>query len=204
VTAHLALHRRAALQPGETVLVQGGAGGVGSAAVQLAVAHGARVIATAVDDERTAACRWLGADIVVNPLVGVLHDVVMDATSGRGVDVVIDPVGGDAFDESRRCVAFEGRLVVVGFVAGRIAELRTNALVLRNFTVMGVNNGLYMATRPDVHRDARSELLRLADEGRIEPLVAGRWPFVDAPAALERLAAGQLIGKALVDVEGAE
>jgi NADPH2:quinone reductase len=201
VTAYLALHIRARLVPGETVLVQGGAGGVGSAAVQLALAHGARVIATAVDEARAETCRKLGAELVLNPRHEDVVSAVLDHTGGRGVEVAIDPVGGDAFDQCRRTMAFEGRLVVVGFAGDRIATLKTNHPVLRNYGVLGVNNSLYLRQRPDAHRAVRKELLGLAAAGQITPLIHGVWPFRDAPSALGALADGVVIGKALVRLE---
>ncbi|MEA2670146.1 MAG: NADPH:quinone reductase, partial [Chloroflexota bacterium] len=112
-TGYLALHRRALLRPGETLLVHGGAGGVGSAAIQLGCAAGARVIATASGAERAAVCRRLGADIAVDNAAADFVEVVKEVTRGRGADVVYDPVGGDVFDRSRRCVAFEGRILVI-------------------------------------------------------------------------------------------
>jgi NADPH2:quinone reductase len=166
--------------------------------VQLARAAGARVFATARDEAGAVACRTLGAELVWNPADVDVTAAVLEATGGAGVDVAIDPVGGDAFDQTRRCMGFEGRLVVVGFVSGRIAELRTNALVLRNFAVLGVNNSMYMARRPEVHRAVRTALLGMAREQRIEPLIAGTWAFEDAPDALVALGAGSLVGKALV------
>jgi NADPH2:quinone reductase len=201
VTAYLALHTRARLAPGETVLVQGGAGGVGSAAVQLALAHGARVIATAIDEPRAEACRALGAELVLNPLHDDVVAAVLEHTVGRGVDVAIDPVGGEAFDQCRRTMAFEGRLVVVGFAGGGIATLKTNHPVLRNYAVFGVNNSLYLLRQPDVHRAVREVLLDLAAAGKVSPLFHGVWSFDDAPAALGALADGAVIGKALVRLE---
>ena len=198
VTAYLALHTRAAVRPGEIVLVQGGAGGVGSAAVQLAVGHGARVIATAVDEPRAEACRALGAELVLNPLQDDVVAAVLEHTGGHGVDVALDPVGGDAFDQCRRVMAFEGRLVVIGFAGGAIASLKTNHPVLRNYAVLGVNNSLYLRERPDVHRSVREALLALAASRTVDPLVHGTWPFADAPQALAALGKGSVIGKALV------
>jgi NADPH2:quinone reductase len=200
VTAHLALHHRARVKAGETVLVLGGAGGVGSAAIQLALAAGARVITTALGAARREACHRLGAQVVVEPTEEDVVGAVEAATEGAGADVIIDPVGGEAFDDVRRCVAFEGRVVIVGFVGGSIPSLRTNQLVLRNFAALGVNNGLYMARRPEVHRAARLDCLALAAAGGIDPLIAGRWPFDRAPEALQALAQGNLVGKAVVDV----
>ena len=137
--------------------------------MQLGVIAGARVLATAVDDARAAAARGLGADEVFDPRRDDVVEAVLATTEGRGVDVAIDPVGGDAFHQCRRCLAFEGRLVVVGFAGGQIAELKTNSLVLRVTGVLGVNNGLYFKRCPDVHSAARKHLIDLAAAGRISP-----------------------------------
>lgn len=202
VTAHLALHERARLQDGETVLVLGAPGGVGSATVDLAVAAGALVIASVRTDAEAEACQRLGATVTRAVDGDALTDAMSQLTDGRGVDVVVDPVGGAGFDAARRGLAFAGRLVVVGFMSGRIAELKTNALVMRNIAVMGVNNSMYMAKRPDVHARTRRALIELADAGRLHPVVAGTWAFEDAPAALAALARGGLVGKALVRGDG--
>jgi NADPH2:quinone reductase len=200
VTAHLALHRRARLSAGETVVVIGGGGGVGSAAIQLAIAAGARVLATARDGASLEACRALGADVAIDVRAESISRAVLEQTNGRGAEVIIDPVGGDSFDESCRCVAFEGRIVVVGFVGGRIADLRTNQLLLRSFSAMGVNNGKTMQERPEAHRAARQACLSLAADRQINPLIGGVWPFEEAPAALTAVAAGAVLGKVLVAV----
>lgn len=200
VTAYLALHIRAVIQPGETVLVQGGSGGVGSAAVQLAVSHGARVIATAIDEERAQACRALGAEIVLNPLMEDVGEEVLDRTDGRGVDVALDPVGGEAFNQCRRTMAFEGRLVVIGFAGGEVANLKTNNLVLRNYAVLGVNNSLYLRTRPELHHSVRETLVEMAGRGEIHPLISSTWAFAKAPSALAALGHGTVIGKAIVEL----
>lgn len=201
VTAYLALHTRAGIKPGDTVLVQGGAGGVGSAAVQLAVAHGAEVLATAVDERRAEVCEKLGATLVMNPLKEDVVAAVMDHTGSRGVDIAVDPVGGDAFDQCRRTMAFEGRLVVVGFAAGAIPTLKTNHPILRNYSVLGVNNSLYLRHRPDIHRAVRNRLLELAAVGKVDPIIYRVWPFKEAPEALGELADGLVIGKALVRID---
>ena len=198
VTAHLALHERASVRAEETVLVLGAPGGVGSATVDLAVAAGARVIASVRTDAEARACRALGATVTEHVAGEGLTEELLRLTDGQGVDVVVDPVGGDGFDAARRALAFAGRIVVVGFMSGRIASLKTNALVLRNVAVLGVNNSLYMAKSPEVHAATRRALLDLAGDGRLHPVVAGTWQFADAPAALNRLAQGGLVGKALV------
>jgi NADPH2:quinone reductase len=198
VTAHLALHHRAKVQQDEFVLVHGAAGGVGSAAVQLARAQGARVIATEVGPNRVALCERLGAERVIDPTTEPLVAAVMEATEGHGADIVIDTVGGDLFDDSRRCIAFEGRIVVVGFTSGRIPELRVNQLILRNFTVMGVNALIYANDYPDLNRWTREAVIALRMSCAIAPVIDGVSPFEDVPEVFARLAAGEVIGKAIV------
>src|SRR5215218_5775164 len=157
-TAHVALHRRARLRAGETVLVHAGAGGVGSAAIQLSKAAGARVIATAGDPEKVGVCKRLGAEIAVDYREENFVEVVKEATDGRGADVIFDSVGGDVFDGSRRCVAFEGRILIIVFAGGRIAEAPTNHLLVKNYSVLGDALGpLHVRDAgPDPHHTRRS------------------------------------------------
>lgn len=197
-TGHVGLHRRAALREGETLLVHAGAGGVGSAAIQLGRAAGARVIATAGGPDKTAVCRDLGADVVVDYLAEDFVAVVKDATDGRGADVVYDSVGGDTFDRSRRCVAFEGRIVVVGFAGGRIAEAPTNHLLVKNYSVVGLHWGLYRTHAPQLFAETHAALLRLWEAGRIDPLVGAELPLEQAPAALTRLGRRGTVGKVVL------
>lgn len=199
-SAHVALHRRAGLRAGETLLVHAGAGGVGSAAVQLGAAAGARVIATAGSEEKCLLCRELGAHETIDYRAGGFAEAVLELTDGVGADVVFDPVGGDVFDESRRCVASEGRIVVVGFAGGRVQELRASHLLMRNYTVMGLYMGAY-STRPegrsllqDVHADVVS--LRLA--GRVRPVVDRVVGLEGVAAALDDLGARRTSGKVVV------
>lgn len=194
-TSHVALHRRAALQEGETVLVHAGAGGVGSAAVQIARAAGARVIATAGGEEKVAACQKLGAKIVIDYREENFIDVVKEATEGRGADVIFDPVGGDVFDGSRRCVAFEGRILVIGFAGGRIAEASTAHALVKNYSVVGVHWGLYTRVMPDLVRATHKALIQLYEAKKIDPLIQDTVPFEDLPEALEKLASRGTHGK---------
>lgn len=147
-TGHLALHRRAAIRAGETLLVHAGAGGVGSAAIQLGSAAGARVFATAGGPEKVDVCRRLGAEIAIDYRDEDFVEVVKDATGGRGADVIYDPVGGEVFDRSRKCVAFEGRILVIGFTGGRFADAPTNHVLIKNYSVVGVHWALYKPARP--------------------------------------------------------
>ena len=194
-TAYFALHRRASLKEGETVLVHAGAGGVGSATIQLARAAGARVIATAGGAEKVEVCRKLGAEITVDYREENFIEVVKEATEGRGADVVFDPVGGDVFDGSRRCVAFEGRIVVIGFAGGRIAEAPTNHLLVKNYSVVGLHWGLYARVMPHLIPETHEALMRLYENGNINPLIYESVPFEDLPDALERLAGRGTYGK---------
>lgn len=194
-TGWFGLYRRARLREGETVLIHAGAGGVGSAAIQLAKARGARVIATAGGSEKVAVCRSLGADLAIDYTAEDFVEPVKDFTAGRGADVIFDPVGGDVFDRSRKCIAFEGRIVVIGFTSGRIPEMPTNHLLVKNYTVMGLHWGLYEQHRPELYVDAHLELLGLYARGAIAPLVSAELPFEALPEAMARLARRETVGK---------
>ena len=194
-TAYFALHRRASLKEGETVLVHAGAGGVGSAAIQLARAAGARVIATAGGAEKVEVCRKLGVEITVDYREENFIEIVKEATEGRGADVIFDPVGGDVFDGSRRCVAFEGRIVVIGFAGGRIAEAPTNHLLVKNYSVVGLHWGLYARVMPHLIPETHEALMKLYESGDINPLIYETVPFDELPDALERLAGRGTYGK---------
>jgi NADPH2:quinone reductase len=192
-TAHVALHRRAALQPGETVLVHGGAGGVGAAAIQLARAAGARVIATATGARKA---RALAADHALDlAAVPDFAPAVRELTDGRGADVVLDVVGGDVFDRSRRSVAFGGRIVVAGFAGGAIPQIPANHVLLRNYSVVGLHLAAYRRHEPELLRAVHAELLELLRAGRIDPPVDSVLPFERAPEGLRRLAERRAIGR---------
>jgi NADPH2:quinone reductase len=197
-TAYVGLHRRAALRAGEWLLVHAGAGGVGSAAIQVGLAAGARVIATAGGPEKIAVCRELGAHEVVDYRAEDIAARVKEITGGHGADVVWDPVGGDVFDASRRCIAFEGRLVVVGFTSGRIPEVPAGHVLVKNYSVVGLHWGLYRSKDPAVVQDTHTALRRLYADGKIRPLVSERVPMAGAPQALTRLAARATVGKVVV------
>jgi NADPH2:quinone reductase len=199
-TGHLALHRRAQLQPGETLLVHAGAGGVGSAAIQLGLAAGARVFATAGGPEKVEVCRKLGAELVIDYREHDFVDAVKDATGGRGVDVVYDPVGGDTYDRSTKCIAFEGRILIIGFTGGRFAEARTNHVLIKNYSVVGVHWGLYNLMNPALVAYTHDELMRLFEGGQIDPLISERMPLDDVPAALARLGGRGTWGKLVCEL----
>jgi NADPH:quinone reductase len=194
-TAHVALYHRAQLEAGETVLVHAGAGGVGSAAIQLAKAAGARVIATAGGPEKVGICRKLGAEIAIDYREENFIEAVKEATEGRGADVVFDPVGGDTFDGSRRCVAFEGRILVIGFAGGRIAEAPTNHVLVKNYSVVGVHWGLYNRVMPELIRSTHDQLIQLYEDGKIDPLIFRTIPFEELHEALKLLGSRGTYGK---------
>jgi NADPH2:quinone reductase len=199
-TAWFALHRRASLRPGETVLVHAGAGGTGSATIELAVAAGARVLATAGGPAKVARCVELGAEDAFDYRSGDFVEWVEAATGGRGADVIVDPVGGDVFDRSRRCVAWEGRIVVVGFAGGRVADAATNHLMVKNYAVTGLHWGSYRMHQPALVQHCHGELLALLAAGQIHPAVSAVRAFADVPAALTDLTGRATTGKVVIRV----
>jgi NADPH2:quinone reductase len=199
-TGHLALHRRAQLQMGETLLVHAGAGGVGSAAIQLGLAAGARVIATAGGPEKIEVCRELGAHLAIDYREQDFVDPVKEFTDGRGADVVCDPVGGDTYDRSTKCIAFEGRILIIGFTGGRFAEARTNHVLIKNYSVVGVHWGLYNVLNPAVVRATHDDLIRLFEAGSIHPLISELVRLDDVPAALGRLGSRGTYGKIVCEL----
>ncbi|WP_019180013.1 NADPH:quinone oxidoreductase family protein [Microbacterium yannicii] len=200
-TAWFGLHRRASLRSGEWLLVHAAAGGVGLAAVQLGVAAGARVVGVVGSEAKAAVAREAGAEVVLVRGTDDIVAAVKAATAGHGADVVFDPVGGAAFDASTKCVAFEGRIIVVGFAGGTIQALPAGHVLVKNYSVVGLHWGLYPRVRPDLIDDARAELTRLADEGTLRPVVDRVVPFDDAPAALTALAGGSTVGRVVIQVD---
>lgn len=203
-TSHLALHRRARLQPGEWVLVHAGAGGVGTAAIQLAKRAGARVIATAGGAAKVAVCRECGADEAVDYTMAAFRDRVLEVTGGRGADVVYDPVGGDVFDESTRCLAREGRLLVVGFSSGRIPEIKLNRVLLKNISLIGVEWPSYLQHAPDVLREIQQDVWQGYREGALRPVIWKTLPLDGAGEALAAIESRDSYGKIVIDVAGAD
>ena len=199
-TGWFGLHRRANLKAGETLLVHAGAGGVGSAAIQLGKAAGATVIATAGSDEKVEVCRRLGADHAVNYKTEDFVEEVKRVTGGRGADVVFDPVGGDVYDRSTKCVAFEGRIVIVGFTSGRIPQAATNHVLIKNYSVVGLHWGLYAKRAPELITPAARALLDLYESGKIKPHISARIPLSEAPRALATVAEGKSTGKVILTV----
>jgi NADPH2:quinone reductase len=199
-TGHLALHRRAHIQTGETLLVHAGAGGVGSAAIQLGLAAGARVIATAGGPDKVKVCEKLGAHLALDYREHDFVDAVKEFTDGGGADVIYDPVGGDTYDRSTKCIAFEGRILIIGFTSGRFAEARTNHVLIKNYSVVGVHWGLYNLMNPQLIRATHDELVRLFEAGKIDPLISERVSLPEVPAALARLGSRATYGKIICEL----
>ena len=200
ITAHFALVRRAGLRPGETVLVTGAGGGVGSAGVQIAKALGATVIAVAQDEERAELARSQGADSVV--LAGpTMRDDVLSLTEGRGADVVLELVGGEVFAQSLRCTAWEGRLVVIGFASGDLPTIKAGHVLVKNLAVLGLQVSDYRDREPESVRDAIEHLLQLYVAGRLTVPVARTYPLEQAGAALEAVRSGSVAGKVVLTVD---
>jgi len=215
--AYLGLHERGRLQSGETVLVHAAAGGVGSAAVQLAVAAGARVIATAGGAEKVEYVRGLGAHVVIDYRAGGFVDAVLDATDGRGVDVCFDGVGGEVMMQSLRCLARNGRHLVIGFASGieaeEVAMVTGRMLCFGNFSVMGVIMSYqdpatvprgfgYNPVPPDVAIGINDALVHLLRAGSIRPLIGATVAFEDLPAALEQMEQRTTVGRTVVRIGG--
>lgn len=197
-TAYFALHRSGHLKKGEVLLVHAASGGVGSAAVQLGKAAGATVIATAGSADKLAVCKELGADIVINYREEDFVPKVKEATGGKGADVIFDPVGGDTFDRSRKCIAFEGRILVIGFAGGRIADAPTNHALIKNYSIVGVHFGLFRNLMPDQVMKAHHELMALYKEGAIKPLIYKEFAFDEVVDALDQLGSRKTYGKLVV------
>jgi NADPH:quinone reductase len=200
-TAYFSLRVRGRLKEGETVLVHGGAGGVGTASLQVARALGAKTIATVSTEEKRKVAEEAGADHVVMIAEGWKDEVV--EISGGGVDMVLDPVGGDRFLDSLRSLAEDGRLVVVGFTGGSIPEVRVNRLLLKNTEVIGAGWGAYVMGKPELNREIGAAIGRMIDAGIVAPLIGQRFPLEEAAAALHTLDERRALGKVVLDVRSA-
>ncbi len=197
-TSYYALKQRAALQPGENLLVLGAAGGVGLAAVELGKAMGARVIAAASSDEKLAVARDAGADELINYADGELKEKVKALTDGRGADVIYDPVGGDLFDQCMRCINWYGRVLIVGFVGGDIPRVPTNLILLKSCQVVGVFYGAFNGRSPEESRQNFAEVMAMFEAGKLNPLVGAEYPLDAYADALNCLAERRAIGKVVV------
>jgi NADPH2:quinone reductase len=197
-TAYFSLALRGRLKEGETVLVHGAAGGVGTAALQVAKGLGARTIAVVSTEAKGRVAEQAGADHVVS-VDGPWKDEAK-ALSGGGVDVVLDPVGGERFTDSLRSLREDGRLVVVGFTGGSIPEVKVNRLLLGNTEVVGAGWGAYVMGKPDLNREIGAAVNRMVDEGYIRPVVGERFPMARAGEALKAIDERRATGKVVLDV----
>lgn len=197
LTAYVSLVLRGNLQPGETLLVHGASGGVGLAAVEVGKLLGATVIATSASDEKLKVVKARGADHVINVTRG-FREEVKALTGGRGADVIYDPVGGDVFDESVRCIAFDGRLLVIGFTSGRIPTISVNMPLIKGFSVVGVRAGEYGRQFPEKGRQNIEAIWKWAEEGRIKPCIHARIPLADWRRAFDMMRSREVVGKVVL------
>lgn len=197
-TTHHALVDRAALKPGETVLVLGAAGGVGTSAIQIAKAVGAKVIAAASSDEKCAFCRTLGADATLNYSTQNVRETLKELTGGKGPDVVYDPVGGDLAEPVFRSIAWRGRYLVIGFAQGSIPSLPLNLTLLKGASIVGVFWGDFVRREPENSARGMAELARWYAEGKIKPAIDQRLSMRELPAAYARMATRKVQGKVLL------
>lgn len=201
-TGWFGLHRLARIREGETLLVHAAAGGVGSAAIQLGKAAGARVVGVVGGEEKAAYARQLGADVVVDRRQEDFVGVVKEFTEGRGADVIYDPVGGDVYHRSTKCIAFEGRILVVGFAGGEIQTAALNHALVKNYSILGIHWGLYNTKNPGAVDRCHRELCTLADSGAIDPFVSQRVSMDGVPAALQSLGDGKTVGRVVMEHTG--
>ena len=194
-TAHIGLARRARLRSGETLLVHGAGGGVGLAAVEVGKAMGAKVIATAGSEDKRALARAHGADHVIDYRAGRFKDIVNTLTDGRGADVVFDPVGGQVLAQSLRCIAWEGRLLVIGFAAGDIPQIPAGLVLVKNISMVGVFWGAYRMHEPAVITGSLQRLFAWFEEGALRPVISETLPLEGAAQAMQRLLGREARGK---------
>jgi len=195
-TSYFGLVYRGGLAPGETVLVHSAAGGVGLAAVQIARALGAgKIIGTVGADEKRAAVLAAGADLALNYQTDNIVEAVKEATAGHGADVIYDPVGGEVSEQSTRCIAFEGRLVIIGFTSGKFPTFKGNHILVKNYSVVGLHWGYYRQMNPAKIEQGWQELLKLYEAGKLKPVIAARYPMSRVADAMKHLTSRAAIGK---------
>jgi NADPH2:quinone reductase len=197
-TSYAALVYRAHIAPGENLLVHAAAGGVGLAAVQIGKALGARVLATAGGPEKLEVAQKAGSDVVVDYRDPNWVDAIKQATGGRGADVIYDSVGGEITDQSLKCIAWNGRLLVIGFASGPIPAIKANRILLKNISVVGLHWGAYALHEPERIPETFDALFRLFSDGKIAPVIYGRYPLEKLPLALEALGSRKTHGKIIV------
>ncbi|MBA3271007.1 MAG: NADPH:quinone oxidoreductase family protein [Acidobacteria bacterium] len=192
------LRDRGAVKTGETVLVLGASGGIGIASIQIAKALGARVIACASSEDKLAVCREQGADEVINYATSDLREGIKALTGGRGVDVIVDPVGGAYTEPALRSIAWRGRLLVVGFAAGDIPKIPLNLTLLKGCAIVGVFWGEFLRREPEAFAGSVAQLGQWYAEGRLKPHISATFPLERAAEAIEMMAARQVVGKVIV------
>lgn len=203
LTAYVALVVRGNLQPGETLLVHGASGGVGLAAVDVGKLLGATVIATSASDDKLEIVKARGADHVIN-VTGGFREKVKELTGGQGADVIYDPVGGDVFDESVRCIAWNGRLLIIGFTSGRIPSVPVNMPLIKGFSVIGVRAGEYGRRDPEAGKANVAAVDKWAAEGKISPYVCATFPLEQAVDAMRVLQNRKAVGKVVITMNDGE
>lgn len=199
-TSYFALKNRTALKAGEWLLVHAAAGGVGLSATQIGKALGARVIGTAGSREKLDFCLSQGAERAISYRDDGWAEQVKKITGGRGADVIYDPVGGDIFDLSTKCIASEGRLLVIGFAGGRIPSIAANRILLKNISVIGCYWGGYLDHHPQFMSETQAELFKMYEAGQINPVVSRTYPLAEAPQALRALAGRETYGKVVLTI----
>lgn len=197
-TSYAALVWRAPLVAGETLLVHAAAGGVGLSAVQIGKALGARVIATAGGAEKLEIARAAGADVLIDYREQDFVPIVMEETGGRGADVIYDSVGGDTTDRSLKCIAWNGRLLVIGFASGDIPDVKMNRVLLKNISLVGLHWSAYPEKEPERIDECMKGLFEMAASGGIDPLISARHPLEEAGLALAALATRKTVGKVVL------
>lgn len=197
-TSHHAVVDRAALQPGETMLVLGAAGGVGLAAIEIGKALGARVIAAASSEEKLAVCREHGADVTIDYSTQDLREAIKAATDGKGPDVIYDPVGGEYAEPAFRSIGWRGRYLVIGFANGEIPKLPFNLMLLKGASVVGVFWGEFAKREPAANAKAMRQLMGWMAEGKVRPHVSARYPLEQTAQALNDMAARKVTGKVVI------
>ena len=198
-TAHFALARRARLRAGERIAIHGAAGGIGTAAIQVARALGAEVIAIAAGPDKMHIAERAGAHRVLDA-EGDWVSALRAQNDGHGVNAILDPVGGERFDQSVRCLAPEGRLIVVGFTDGRIPTVQVNRVLLRNIDIVGAAWGAFLAVEPSLFGETQRALNTMIDSGAVAPIIGKSYPLEEAPAALTLLGQRQAIGKIVLNM----
>ncbi len=200
-TSYYALKQRAQLQPGETLLVLGASGGVGLAAVELGKLMGAKVIAAASSDEKLEFVNRLNPDALLNYGEGDFKEKVKELTDGKGADVIYDPVGGDLFDQSCRCINWNGRLLVVGFASGRIPEYKANLALLKGSSMVGVFLGRFRKEEPAEYEKNFAELLEMYDAGKLKPIVTESFAMTDFVDAFNVFTERKVMGKVTLEID---